>query len=467
MNINLVSQAKECFSHILDNEIKILILDSETIRIITSIISVTNLMTHYKVVLISLIDNPSCNMRFFNVVYFISPTDANIIKLEDELNNKRRYKSYKIFFNSEVNNDHIHRLAASDTEGLVRQLRDYPLGYIPMTPKVWMGPLDSIITTLPHGTVISRIIFENGSRTLGNNLFEVLSLKPNKCNQGSQITVLILNRKCLNNDTDPIIDWSYQGLLHLVFGIKDNLIKDEESKDITLEDNFWRDHMYTNWVDLCKILHEKTIEYKKEHDDLQKFLKEASSSNSLILIKQLESLKKKENNLFVHSSLIHTLKRYITTNKLYDINKFENEINSKQVDLEKLIIFLNDPIIKDSYVLALIKRYIKHYNITDLQDIIRKRQIKDTSLNVKSETGLIKRFKDIFFSENELKIVSIVKAVLNETIKDEPVFQVLNLPIENNISRNIFVYIDGGFTPMEAKALESMNVVLGGICMIR
>nr|GMC74187.1 vacuolar protein sorting-associated protein 45 homolog [Ipomoea batatas]GMC75430.1 vacuolar protein sorting-associated protein 45 homolog [Ipomoea batatas]GMD07631.1 vacuolar protein sorting-associated protein 45 homolog [Ipomoea batatas] len=103
---------------------KVLILDSDTVSIVSVVYSQSDLLKK-EVFLVELLDSTSMSkepMSHLKAVYFLRPTSENIQQMRRQLA-KPRFGEYHLFFSNILRDTQIHILADSDEHEVVQQLQ--------------------------------------------------------------------------------------------------------------------------------------------------------------------------------------------------------------------------------------------------------------------------------------------------------------------------------------------------------
>merc|ERR1719362_150851 len=101
---------------------KVLILDSETIGIISMVFTQSDILQH-EVFLSELIDaEQQERMRHMNAICFLRPTTQNFFLLMKEMKSPK-YNEYHIFFTNVVPHQQLERLAWCDEFEVVQQVQ--------------------------------------------------------------------------------------------------------------------------------------------------------------------------------------------------------------------------------------------------------------------------------------------------------------------------------------------------------
>ncbi|KAJ8762971.1 hypothetical protein K2173_023100 [Erythroxylum novogranatense] len=122
----VVSAARDYINRMLQDisGMKVLILDSQTVSIVSVAYSQSELLQK-EVFLVELLDSISKSresMSHLKAVYFIRPTSENIQQLRRQLASPR-FGEYHLFFSNILKDTQIHILADSDEQEFVQQVQ--------------------------------------------------------------------------------------------------------------------------------------------------------------------------------------------------------------------------------------------------------------------------------------------------------------------------------------------------------
>merc|ERR1719284_959340 len=106
---------------------KVLILDADTIGIISMVFSQSDILQH-EVFLVECIDSDHFfsqeKMRHMNAVCLLRPTNKNFLKLSQELKSPK-YNEYHLFFTNVVPHMRLEQLACCDEHEVVQQVQEF------------------------------------------------------------------------------------------------------------------------------------------------------------------------------------------------------------------------------------------------------------------------------------------------------------------------------------------------------
>lgn len=117
-------------------KMKILLLDNETVSIVSTAITQSALLNH-EVYLIDRLDNQNREkMRHLRCLCFVRPSADSIQFLIDELR-EPKYGEYNVYFSNVAKKSALERLAEADDHEVVRVVQEYFADYIVVNPDLF------------------------------------------------------------------------------------------------------------------------------------------------------------------------------------------------------------------------------------------------------------------------------------------------------------------------------------------
>lgn len=121
--LNILPIAEDYFNTIFSEitDMKVLILDAETVGIISVIFSRSKLLKN-DIFLIQRVADKGDKMPHLKALYFVRPTQDNVDQIVKEIKDPR-YKEYHIFFTNEIPAQFIELMAVQDTGDRIKSLQ--------------------------------------------------------------------------------------------------------------------------------------------------------------------------------------------------------------------------------------------------------------------------------------------------------------------------------------------------------
>jgi vacuolar protein sorting-associated protein 45 len=400
------------------NQMKVLVLDSVTTQIVSSVYSQTEILKQ-QVYLVTRLeelqrDASSNNNRHLEAVCFVRPIPANIDMLAQELA-RPRYAHYHIFFSAVVPPTLLNSLAEKDTHERVIQIQEYYADYCPLNEDLCtLHTRHSVPMTVAAGTSWAPKYATHYERTLQGLQGLLLSLKKqptciryaghSPCAEEiakdlhetiqaddvfqfrrptvGGLLVLILDRR--DDPVTPLLSqWTYQAMVHELLGLNNHRVvlkgaphvaKDLEEVVLSpLQDDFFRQNRYKNFGELGEAIQKLLQDYQKhtaKHnvsnlntiEDMQNFMD------------QFPELRSRSHAVSKHVAIMGELARLVEVCHLLDVSHLEQELacaDDPQAHWRELLEKLQNPQIKvpDKLRLGLLYalRYEQTSNLHTLQ----------------------------------------------------------------------------------------------------
>ncbi|EEB08723.1 vacuolar sorting protein Vps45 [Schizosaccharomyces japonicus yFS275] len=357
MDVN--AAAKSYFKRIFQevSGLKVVLLDKETISIVSSCLTQTELLEN-QVYLTEVLENQRENVRHLKCVAFIRPTKLHIRLLCEEIRNPK-YAEYHLYFTNIVSRSLLERIAESDDFEAVKSVQEYFLDYEVVNSDFASFAMPHVLGTAKdtwdenalervHQGVVSLLLSLKKNPVIRYDANSDMCLKlagqiSYTIQQELQLfnfrksdvdpLLLILDRK--NDPVTPLLmQWTYQAMVHDLFGIQNGRVTLPNTSDASQEpqefvlnpfqDNFYQETMLNNFGDLG-------IKIKNYVSQLQsKSSKKASDIETIDDMKQfLEAYpdyKKLSGNVSKHVALLSELSNRVQHDNLLELGELEQSL---------------------------------------------------------------------------------------------------------------------------------------------
>ncbi|CAL3965958.1 hypothetical protein PZA11_002769 [Diplocarpon coronariae] len=342
-------------------KMKILLLDSETVSIVSTAITQSALLNH-EVYLIDRLDNQNREkMRHLRCLCFVRPSADSIQALIDELR-EPKYGEYNIYFSNVVKKSSLERLAEADDHEVVKLVQEQFADYIVVNPdlftldmafprqRIWNSNPDMWNTDALQrategliGVLLSlkkkpMIRYEKSSLLAKKLATEVRYhvTQEDKLFDFRKVDtppiLLILDRR--DDPITPLLtQWTYQAMVHELLGIRNGRVDlsqvpeiRPELKEVVLsqdQDSFFKKNMYLNFGDLGGNIKDYVEQYQSK-------TKNSSNIESIAdmkrFIEDYPEFRKLSGNVSKHVTLVGELSRKVGAENLLEVSEVEQSL---------------------------------------------------------------------------------------------------------------------------------------------
>mmetsp|Transcript_70312 Transcript_70312/g.164713 ORF Transcript_70312/g.164713 Transcript_70312/m.164713 type:complete len:578 (+) Transcript_70312:31-1764(+) len=460
--LSIVAGVQEYIQAMVDriSGMKVLLLDEETIGIISMVFSQSDILQH-EVFLVERIDADSFasqdKMRHMNAVCFLRPTNKNFLKLSQELKNPK-YNEYHLFFTNVVPHMRLEPLACCDEYEVVKQVQEffadvYAVNHdlfslnlqstvrLTEDPGRWTSYEESIFERIIEGLLATCLtlrmlpairytdscdLTRQIAHRLQTRIHEEQSLFETivKAQKGEATPVLLLfDRR--NDPVTPLLQqWTYQAMVHELLGMHNNIVDLKKvQKDARpelerivmspLQDEFFLTNLYSNFGDLGQNTRNLVEKYQKETKNTARI---ESIEEMQRFVDEYPEFRRMSGNVSKHVNVVSELSRIIDAYGLLEASQLEQELacseNQKEhykalVDLLKMAKIT--PMEGLRLVLLFALRYEHEYNsIAQLKDQLRPKGVGDDQIGLVDQllryAGSQVRNSDLFQNKSFLQL---------------------------------------------------------------
>ncbi|KAL9623299.1 MAG: hypothetical protein Q9160_002406 [Pyrenula sp. 1 TL-2023] len=383
-------------------KMKILLLDSETVTIVSTAITQSALLKH-EVYLIDRLDNAAREkMRHLRCLCFVRPSPDSVQNLIDELR-EPKYGEYRIYFSNIIRKSSLERLAEADDHEVVKAVQEYFADYIVVNPdlmslnlgfpkqRIWSHNPDTWNSDALQRTtegVIALLLSlkKNPLIRYEKNSFMAKKLATEVRYQMTQEEQLFDFRKTdtppilliLDRRDDPITplltQWTYQAMVHELLGIFNGRVDlssipdiRPELKEIVLsqdQDPFFKKNMYQNFGDLGGNIKEYVEQYQSRTKSNMAI---DSIADMKRFVEDYPEFRKLSGNVSKHVTLVGELSRRVGEDTLLDVSELEQSLvcnDNHASDLKTLQHLITSPSVPADNKLRLVALYAIRYEKT-------------------------------------------------------------------------------------------------------
>ncbi|KAI0840482.1 Sec1-like protein [Hypoxylon sp. FL0890] len=380
-------------------KMKILLLDKDTVPIVSTAITQSSLLNH-EVYLTDRLDNQNREkMRHLRCLCFVRPSPDSIQFLIDELRDPK-YGEYYLYFSNVVKKSSLERLAEADDHEVVKQVQEHFADYIVINPDLF-----SLSLTLPQQRIWSGNpdLWNPDSlqRTTDGLIAILLSLKKKPLiryernsllakklatevryhiTQEEQLfdfrkvdtppILLILDRR--EDPATPLLNqWTYQAMVHQLLGIHNGRVNLDgvpdirpELKEIVLspdQDPFFKKNMYLNFGDLGGNIKDYVEQYQSKTKNNANI---ESITDMKRFIEEYPEFRKLSGNVSKHVTLVSELSRRVGAENLLEVSEVEQSLacnDNHATDLKNVQKLIQSPSVTPDNKIGLVALYALRY----------------------------------------------------------------------------------------------------------
>ncbi|KAH7321541.1 Sec1-like protein [Rhexocercosporidium sp. MPI-PUGE-AT-0058] len=380
-------------------KMKILLLDSDTVSIVSTAITQSALLNH-EVYLIDRLDNQNREkMRHLRCLCFVRPSADSIQFLIDEFR-EPKYGEYNIYFSNVVKKSSLERLAEADDHEVVRVVQEHFADYIVVNPdlftldlafprqRIWSSNPDMWNTDALQRTTEGLIGVLLSLKKKPLIRYEKNSLLAKKLatevryhiTQEDQLfdfrkvdtppILLILDRR--DDPITPLLtQWTYQAMVHELLGIQNGRVDLSDVPDVRPElkevvlsqdqDPFFKKNMYLNFGDLGGNIKDYVEQYQSK-------TKNSSNIESIAdmkrFIEEYPEFRKLSGNVSKHVTLVGELSRKVGAENLLEVSEVEQSLacnDNHASDLKNVQRLIQSPAVTADSKLRLVALYSLRY----------------------------------------------------------------------------------------------------------
>ncbi|KAI0883477.1 Sec1-like protein [Annulohypoxylon maeteangense] len=501
-------------------KMKILLLDKDTVPIVSTAITQSSLLNH-EVYLTDRLDNPNREkMRHLRCLCFVRPSPESIQFLIDELRDPK-YGEYYLYFSNVVKKSSLERLAEADDHEVVKQVQEHFADYLVINPDLF-----SLNLTLPQQRIWSGNPDmwnpDSLQRTTDGLIAILLSLKKKPLiryernsllakklatevryhmTQEEQLfdfrkvdtppMLLILDRR--EDPATPLLNqWTYQAMVHQLLGIHNGRVNLDDVPDVRPElkeivlsqdqDPFFKKNMYLNFGDLGGNIKDYVEQYQSKTKNNANI---ESITDMKRFIEEYPEFRKLSGNVSKHVTLVSELSRRVAAENLLEVSEVEQSLacnDNHATDLRNVQKLIQSPSVTADNKVGLVAlyalRYEKHPSnslamLVDLlsaaggvparqADLVAKLLIYHHSLQQSQAAGGI---ADIFESGgifSGARAIKGLKGVENVYTQHSPHLETtLQNLIKGRLREQQYPFVDGGGTTRD-KPQDIVVFIIGG-----
>ncbi|KAF4975624.1 hypothetical protein FZEAL_7615 [Fusarium zealandicum] len=502
-------------------KMKILLLDRETVSIVSTAVTQSSLLNH-EVYLIDRLDNSAREkMRHLRCLCLVRPSSESIQMLIDELRDPK-YGEYHLYFTNVAKKSSLERLAEADDHEVVKLVQEHFADYIVINPdlfslglalpaqRIWAGSPDTwnpdSLQRCAEGLIAVLLSLKK------KPLIRYQKTSPLAKKLASEVRYLMTQEETLFDfrkvDTPPILlvldrredpvtplltQWTYQAMVHHLLGIQNGRVDlgdiaevGPDLKEIVLspdQDPFFKKNMFLNFGDLGGNIKDYVGQFQsktKNNENIE------SITDMKRFIEEYPEFRKLSGNVSKHVTLVSELSRRVAAENLLEVSELEqslacNENHGTDVkNIQRLIQSSNvTPESKVGMVALYALRYHKHPSnslamLTDLlvaagnvppreADLVGKLVAYHTSLQAsQSQGGISEIFESAGIFSGASSRLKGLKGVENVYTQHSPLVEAtLQNLIKGRLREQQYPFVEGGGSTKD-KPQDIIVFIVGG-----
>ncbi|KPM36897.1 Mitochondrial translation optimization protein 1 [Neonectria ditissima] len=377
------------------SKMKILLLDRETVNIVSTAVTQSSLLNH-EVYLIDRLDNAGREkMRHLHCLCFVRPSPESIQLLIDELRDPK-YGEYHLYFTNVAKKSSLERLAEADDHEVVKVVQEHFADYTVINPDLFSFGL-----TLPQQRIWASSPDtwnpDSLQRCAEGLIAVLLSLKkkpliryektsPLAKKLATEVRYLMTQEEQLFDfrkvDTPPILlvldrredpvtplltQWTYQAMVHHLLGIQNGRVDlssvpgaSSELKEIVLsqdQDPFFKKNMFLNFGDLGGSIKEYVEQYQSKTQNNANL---ESISDMKRFIEEYPEFRKLSGNVSKHVTVVSELSRRVSAETLLEVSELEQSLacnDNHGTDLKNIQRLIQSPSVTPESKVGLVALY--------------------------------------------------------------------------------------------------------------
>ncbi|KAF9869350.1 vacuolar protein sorting-associated protein 45 [Colletotrichum karsti] len=505
-------------------KMKVLLLDRETVPIVSTAITQSALLNH-EVYLIDRIDNANREkMRHLRCLCLLRPSPDSIQLLIDELR-EPKYGEYHLYFTNVVKKSSLERLAEADDHEVVKVVQEHFADFIVVNPDLF-----SLGLSLPH-----QRVWGGGPDTWNPDALQrsadglvavLLALKkkpliryarnsPLTRKLATEVRYRITQEEQLFDfrkvDTPPILlildrredpvtplltQWTYQAMVHHLLGINNGRVDLSDVPDIRPElkeivlsqdqDPFFKKNMYLNFGDLGGNIKDYVEQYQSKTQNNANI---ESITDMKRFIEEYPEFRKLSGNVSKHVTLVSELSRRVGAENLLEVSELEQSLacqDNHAADVKNIQKLIQSPSVTTDSKVALVALYALRYernpsnSLPTLIDLL----VAAGGVSSQAQTGITdifesagifgaagNRFKGLkgvenVYTQHSPLLESTLQNLIRGRLKEQQYPFVENGGTTRDKPQDIVVFMVGGATYEEAKMIATINASTPGVRLV-
>lgn len=477
--MNVILAVKQYVTKMIEDSgpgMKVLLMDKETTGIVSMVYAQSEVLQK-EVYLFERIDTPAREtMKHLKAICFVRPTRENVEHLCSELKNPK-YGVYHLYFSNFVNKPNIRSLAEADDHEVVRELQEFYADYFATSPHVFslnitgclkggqwdIDSLDRVCQGLlavllsvkkcpliryQHSSELCRRLAENIRQKMNEEASLFDFRRPDV-----PPLLLILDRR--DDPVSPLLNqWTYQAMVHELFGIKNNRVDLSKVPGITRElqevvlsaehDEFYQKNMYMNFGEIgqnIKTLMDNFQQHVKSNQKLE------SIADMKAFVENYPQFKKMSGTVSKHVTVVSEMSRLVKELSLLDVSEVEQDLacqNDHSAALQNIRKQINNDQVSDLDLIRMVLLYALRYERHSSNDV----------------AGLVNMLNRKGVGEHYRRLVPAIMQYAGRSVRSSDLFGQAKTPL--SLTRRFFKGLKGveniytQHTPLVQETLDNL-----------
>lgn len=184
--------------------------------------------------------------------------------------------------------------------------------------------------------IICHMKSSKNARSLADNMFDKLAKNKSDLKTSKKAILLLFDRR-LDPVTPLLFQWTYQAMIHEIFGIKNNVVDltawnvPKEFKKIVFasqNDDFFKLNMYKNFGEIGEIIRKYVNEFQEKKSSYQNI---ENISDIKDFISSYPEFKKMSGTVNKHVNLVEEIFKFVGSHETFTVSAFEQNLCNNQL----------------------------------------------------------------------------------------------------------------------------------------
>ncbi|ELP85626.1 vacuolar protein sorting-associated protein, putative [Entamoeba invadens IP1] len=345
--MNTVVALQEYLTYTFDETpgMKALIVDSDTIPVVSVLFSMTEIIQKEVYLVQQLSDPTRDSLPHLNAVCLLRPSKENMELLKNELS-APKYGKYYLYFTNFIDTTQLTLLSHSDIHEVVQKVLELYVDYMPINDDLFVTSCPNFYSvTAPNSFYLEQktinsltslclslkknpsIRFQQNSelsKRIAEGLSQQLEREKSTFTNSSTGTTLIIVDRNYDPITPLLTQWTYQAMIHEFVGIENGKVVVDDRSLVLTNDDFFIEHMYLLFSDITDSIVTAVNDLTRKAGVGSK--QYASLEEMKQVIESIPQLKKESVGVKKHLGLMGIINKAVSVRRMLDVSRLEQEI---------------------------------------------------------------------------------------------------------------------------------------------